>query len=502
MPQVNSEDHTTFIQYYGSRFFNDVKSVIEGKNAPLAMAYLVYFIEMCEEVLYKSQNFDLIGTELYGYQHNKELNALDMNYLIEQEVAFCGDLTYEKVLGYTNRFFKSKSRLKNGEINAPMIRVLPFFIRLLQNVIQESGQKGRLKPNQLAPYVDAHNKAVFAHLTYRVNRPDISISEYRSKSDVLESKAHLVFQRLSESYANPTKVLAAFVYLNAQEGRYKRQDVVGLTGLTKSEVATHLEWLCDHRFLARIPGQNYNSTEIVFNGLSPDEAYNLVDTDTASVVTEEPDTEEPVQQEFQMQVSSLENLSWHEALLYTAIRDLTDDDGIVKIGSAQLVMVAFRGYYASSGGAISEALVSLDERGWIARITGTSPHSYVLYVMYDDASVFSHVVESDSDDLNMILERDPVLIDVELEATPVAPEEEEEEEVASGVTEQEMVNYQMESLFNNIVDKTLRVVAPKLAQKVFDLGQLSMEHDEQTGTTKITFSYTPPEPEEESGGRW
>lgn len=457
---MNEKTCATFIDTYGQRVFDHIQQSLRDEDYDAVIAFLAYTVEMAQEVLYSNKNDVPLGTALYGFDHNRGISTLDSNYMVPHEIYMRDSLTYEGILERVVGFIPSV----RGGFRSPVIACLVPVIRHLHSVVSDVVESGILtgpvREGNVASFLEAHNSMVKAHLDFREQQEDFDISEYQSFEEIKETKNRVILRQLSETPQG--KVFAAFVYLKEQGGRFSREDVAQLANVTPYEVGVHVGWLCDTGLLLREPGQNYYNTQVVLKGLSAQEAYNML---------ESPST-------------GFEDLTWREALLYTALRDRAGT-GAVRIDGTQLALAAFYGYYTSSGSVTTGALSSLERRGLIERDTSTIPFTYRVLEHRDSDSVFRSVRAEDVQQLEEILSMEPVSIDAEY-----LPVEKTTEDVQSQeALVQEEANNKLTALMDNIIHQRLAHLNPDLVELVLSQGTLSHSHDEATGTTKITFSY-------------
>jgi hypothetical protein len=495
---MNARNNRDFIRMYSLDLANYVNDVVSRKSYVEATSLAVYFVEMCEEVVFSHTKFPLIGTKLYGLTHNREQNSLDMNYLILQEVAGRSEMDYENILYHVDRFL---ARTEKG-LRHSMIQCLPPFIQATRDVLADavkSGEaRGKITRDDLPLYLEAHNRAVARHLASRADDPNVPIDEYRSLEDIQESKAHLVFQNMSESLS---KTLAAFVYLDAQGERYSQSDVVRLTGMTTSLVSSATEWLLDHAFINRDPRQRYYSTTVTFDGLTVDEARNLVNT-------------VPVETE---PTSSIENLTWLQGLIYATLQELAVEDDQVQIGGDELVTIATRTRWTASNGTTSAAISGLEDRGLIARNTGTKPYTYIVTERNEPQVIFSNVTPGDQPEVQEVLQLEPqddvTFAAVEAPAnviqggqvtmrpvevggqtvTEVTPSENQApvpQRYSMGSLEdrqQRLATSNLELLIDDLIESRLNMLNPEVALDIITNGRVRANFDETTGTKTISF---------------
>lgn len=483
MPILDRNEYAAFIEQYGRDIFDHINEVLDSENYLRGFALVGYSVEVPEEVLFRgAKNRPLIGTKLYGLSHNREVSSLDMNYLVEQE-PLIHEVTFEQILHEVDFFIDTMENELHGEFRSDLITNFPPLIRHLRAFVAEgieTGQiSGALTVEDAEEFVDSHNQMVQAHLQFRERLEDLEITRYSTLEEIQDSKRHNIVQDLQRFDEDTCKVLAAFVYLSSQDERYTREDVARLAGCSRHYVSQHLDWLCEKGFLFRGEGQKYTSTQVNFEGITPQEAYNMLET--TPVV--DPSTGE---------TSPLAELTWQEALVYAAIQRLGGDSGVLQIGADQLVTEAFRGYYASSGSFTTGILSSLQRRGLLARNTSTSPYTYLYGSVHDEDTILANVRDEDAEQLQSVLELTPISVDVEVEEAPghVASEVEVSTEE---VEEQVRATVRVESFMNSMIRRRLDSLNPNLAQRVIERGQLSVAYDEASGTTQITFSYQEPE---------
>jgi len=378
--------HQDFIEAYGQEIFDSISAAVEANDLPRVAASLVYLVEMCEEVLFHNTKFDLIGTRLYGFTHNREQNSLNMNYLLYHEVA--GQLDYRTMASALSRFMAhdfNSSTFRDLHIQ-PLQSVIPvlfnvFFeeVRVLE--VPHRDSRGPLTVAEEVELLDQHNKMVQAHLNYRVSHPGIPITSYPSMEDALESKRILTYQSLNE---DAQAVYAAFVYLNAQGDKYTHADIERLTGLNRGTVRSTTQYLTDRRFIVRNPSQRYHTTDITFDYLTVEEASNVLNT-------------------YLYRNGDYENLSWMETAILSTLVTTEEVGTPIQTNLSVLTRRATNGNWAKSNGDVSSAVSSLVMRGVIEKDISSKPYTYTVLVSdLSEDTVLRNVKEEDRSELESL----------------------------------------------------------------------------------------------------
>lgn len=367
---MSNQVYNQLLSEYGRDFHDTIISALKNQDRVECLAYALQFCEWITSVLTNGQpSNSTVSQRVLSLGGAKDYQSKEGNILTPQK--------FVRVYPGMETLVEEIHSIRSENVRRPDIRFLPNIITDLVAIVESQDKDPVTTFEDAQRYVEAHNYAVqFQNHFHSEEEMDMDVA--------YELAAESEFFTLSV----PSQcTLAALVYLSNDLGDFTAGQVSQIAGVSDSELKTAIEELKNRNFIDRVSGSRFSNTVLHVEHLSMGFVAEFISLPS----------------------DDLSDMGWKEAVMYATLCALLDQDGISskKMRVSELVQSAFRGRYATSGGDISTALRTLQDRGFISIDRSVSPYEFSLTERNTPADIFSSLPTDELYEVADVLRREP-----------------------------------------------------------------------------------------------